>query len=117
MASEEQNPTFWGHHRFLTLIIIAILITGLLTTISMSMYISSGASQLDLSRPGYSSVQDQVDRENREVQNYSATGPINENTINEFKDLYDEQLERAKVVEAFGGDPLSPKSLGIDAAD
>ena len=117
MAAEEQKPTFLGQHRFLILIILAVFITGLLTVISMSMYISSGAAQLDLSRPGYRAVQDQVDRENRAVQNYSAVGPVNEESINEFKELYDKQLKRAKAVEAFGGDPLSPKSLGIDAAN
>lgn len=117
MPTEEQKPTFWDDHRFLVLIILAILIAGLLTSISMSMYINSGAAQLDLSRPGYRNVQDKVDRENQAVQNYSAVGPVDKKAIDEFKDLYDAQIEKAKAVEAFGGDPLGPKSLGIDAAD
>lgn len=113
--SEPDAPaTFWSKHRFMLLIIGAIFISLSLVAISMSLYINSGAAQLDLSRPGYEDVQDQVEPEDEALVNYPTTGPINKDTVKDFTELYDEQLEKAKSIEAFGGDPLSSAALGID---
>ena len=81
-----------------------------MTTISVIMYNSSGAAQLDLSRPGYLSVSDQV-VETDQIDTYSSTGPVNEESIKEFMKLYDEQAAKAKKVDAFNGDPLNPEVL------
>lgn len=108
--STEEEMTFWDHHRFLLLISLTIVISIVLVIISIIIYNVSGAAQLDLSRPGYQSVSDQVDRDDN-IDEYSAFGPVNKATVEEFITLYDEQAKKAKAVDAFNGDPLNPEVL------
>lgn len=111
VSSDE--PSFMGEHRFSLLIIFAILIASGLVLISMSIYYNSGAAQLDLSRPGYKAVRAQVTTSDSDFQNYSATGPINQSAISEFKILYARQAQKTESVDAFGGDPLNPSALEL----
>lgn len=106
----EEQLSFWDEHRFMLLIIGTIVIAVVLVVISIVIYNVSGSAQLDLSRPGYQSVSDKVDRENT-VTDYSAFGPVNKTTVNEFTKIYDQQAQRAKAVDAFNGDPLNPEVL------
>jgi hypothetical protein len=111
----DDQLSFWGEHRFSLLILLAILVASGLVLISMTLYYNSGAAQLDLSRPGYKAVRAQVVTNDSDFQNYSSTGAINQSTIGEFKSLYARQAQKTEAVDAFGGDPLSPDSLGINA--
>lgn len=99
--------------RFLLFIVISIVIAFVLVLISMYMYNSSGAAQLDLSRPGYVGVRSQAISNDGDFKNYSSTGSIDKTVINEFKKLYSTQADKTKSVDAFGGDPLSPTALGL----
>jgi hypothetical protein len=114
--NEETTPvvaeqlSFWDEHRFLILIIATMIIAIVLVSISIVIYKVSGASQLDLSRPGYQSVSDKVDRTDP-VTDYSAFGPVNKSTVGEFTKIYDQQAAKAKAVDAFNGDPLNPDVL------
>jgi len=119
--NEPQVPTITNEftdsskRRFLIFISLSIVIAFALVLISMYMYNSSGAAQLDLSRPGYVSVRSQAISNDGDFKNYSSTGSINQLTITEFKTLYVSQAQRTKSVDAFGGDPLSPGALGLTA--
>ena len=99
--------------RFLLLIIGSIVITCIMVTVSMVLYNSSGAAQLDLSRPGYQSVRSQSVTNDNNFQTYSGVGSVNQSTIDEFKTLMDAQSQKVQAVDAFGGDPLSPDALGL----
>jgi len=110
IAKPELMPRFRDQHRFLLLITGTILIAIIMVIVSLVMYNVSGSAQLDLSRPGYTSVSDKVDRTN-EITDYSAFGPVNKDTVKEFTNLYDEQAKKAKAVDAFNGDPLNPEVL------
>lgn len=105
-----EELSFWDTHRLTLLLIIAVLIAVVLTAVSMILYNISGAAQLDLSRPGYQSVSNQVDKEEK-IDTYSSSGSVNKETIQEFITLYDKQAEKAKAVDAFNGDPLNPEVL------
>lgn len=108
---EQGSPQgFWAHHRLILLLVGTISIALVLTCVSVVIYTTSGAAQLDLSRPGYRSVSDQVVTEDT-IDTYSASGAINEQAIKEFIELYDEQAEKGKAVDAFNGDPLNPEVL------
>ena len=110
--------SFWGKHRFSLLIVLAVLVASGLVLTSIALYYSSGAAQLDLSRPGYKAVRAQAVTSDSDFQNYSSTGAINQSTISEFKSLYARQAQKTEAVDAFGGDPLNPISLGVsDASD
>ena len=106
----EEQLSFWDEHRFMVLIVGTILISLVLVSISIFIYKVSGSAQLDLSRPGYQSVSDKVDR-NDPVTEYSAFGPVNKTTVNEFTKIYNTQATKAKAVDAFNGDPLNPEIL------
>jgi len=110
---EQSGPvSFIDKYRFLIMIIISVAIAFLMVAISLALYKSSGAYQLDLSRPGYNDVRDKIINEDN-IQNYSDTGTIDQASITSFKSLYAEQENKAQAVDAFSGDPLSPENLGL----
>ncbi len=97
--------------RFLLFITLSIFIAFILVLVSMYMYNTSGAAQLDLSRPGYVSVRSQAITSDEDFKNYSPTGMLNQSAISEFQSLFSSQATKTKSVDAFGGDPLSPNAL------
>lgn len=111
----EQLP-FWHKHRLSILMIIAVTAALILTVVSVMIYNTSGAAQLDLSRPGYRAVSDKVDKK-QSIDTYSASGPVTKDSIQEFIKLYDRQSEKAKAVDAFNGDPLNPEVLEFGSHD
>lgn len=112
ITAPEEELSFWDKHRLSLLLIIAVIVAITLTTVSVIIYSVSGAAQLDLSRPGYKSVSSQVEKDSG-VSDYSSIGNLDEKTIKEFVELYDEQSERVKAVDAFNGDPLNPEILQL----
>ena len=114
-AVEVQMP-FFERHKILVLLISVIIISIVLTVISVSIYSSSGAAQLDLSRPGYRDVSDKVERSTK-FEQYSSTGPVTPNTIQEFLDTFSKQSERTRSVDAFSGDPLNPEVLVFGSSE
>lgn len=106
----EEELSFWDRHRFFLLVAVTIIVALIMTCLSIVMYNVSGTAQLDLSRPGYQSVSNQVEPDSI-IEDYSAFGPVNKTTVEEFKVLYDEQATKAKAVDAFNGDPLNPEVL------
>jgi len=115
VAVEEKLP-FWSQHRFLILLVVTIVVSLILTCVSVAVYYTSGAAQLDLSRPGYQSVSGQIEKDT-DVDEYGAFGPVNKSTINEFTKTYDKQAAKAKGVDAFNGDPLNPEVLEFGTAN
>jgi len=101
-------------HRFLVMLVIAIAIALFLVGVAMALYNSSGAAQLDLSRPGYQSVRDQAVSTDT-FDSFPASGTLDEEALNQFRELYKTEAEEATQVDAFGGDVMSDKALSIDA--
>lgn len=114
LIESDESLSVFSKHRMAVLISVTIVISLALVSIALVMYNLSGAAQLDLSRPGYKSVSNQVVDESDNIIDYSAFGPVNESTINEFKTIFDGQATSASAVDAFGGDPLNAKKLGIE---
>ena len=106
----DDDMTFWDKHRLSLLLILTVIIALAMTIISMFAYNASGTAQLDLSRPGYQSVSNKVDKTDK-ITEYSSFGSVNKDSINEFIKLYDEQAAKTKAVDAFNGDPLNPEIL------
>lgn len=99
---------FFYSHRLTGAILAAIVIALLLTMISVSLYIRSGASRLDLSRPGYEKVRQQVTSDN-ENDYFDASGPMNVEVVDEFQAIYSKK--RAVIGKL---DPFSPSVLADD---
>lgn len=102
-----------SQHRFMALIGGSIVVALLLVVISMQLYFSSGTAQLDLSRPGFKSVRDQVKPEDT-FDGFSANGAVDQKALDEFNQLYTKRAKEA-APDAFGSDVLSEQTLGIDA--
>lgn len=111
--AEVAELSFWNQHRYLLLIAISVIIAMFLVSVSMAMYDSSGAAQLDLSRPGYSAVTSQAIKNDNDFANYQTSGSLDKNAIDEFRTLFDRQAAKATAVDAFSGDPLDPTSLEL----
>ncbi len=109
-AQEEVLDTFWARHRFFLMVFGTIIVALVLVVVSLVMYNVGGTAQLDLSRPGYQSVSDQVERTDA-IDGFSSVGPVDADVIQEFIELYDEQAAKATAVDAFNGDPLNPELL------
>lgn len=110
---EEKMP-FVGEHRFGVMVIISIVVSILLVIISLSLYNSSGAAQLDLSRPGYNDVRGEVDNSDDYV-GFSSVGPVDMTVFIEFQTIYNEKASRLISADAFSGDPLNSIVLGFDS--
>lgn len=92
-------------------LMLVIGITGVLTSISMTMYITSGASGLDLSRPGFDADRKKV--ENSKEITFSPSGPLNEADFKAFMKSYTEQRKKLNSMGAFDAKALSDESLGL----
>lgn len=114
LAIEAKGLSTWEQHKFMVLVGATILTALILVVISLHLYKSSGAAQLDLSRPGYESVREQASHTN-DYNGYSSTGPLDKDALDSFRKLYDEQLKQATALDSFGGDVMSDTALGIDA--
>lgn len=114
LGIDPSRPFKWREHTFLILVAATIVTSMILVGVAMGMYASSGAAQLDLSRPNYQAVREQADR-SESLTAFPATGKITKDNLDEFRKLYDEQSKRVIDYDSFGGDPLSDHALGIDA--
>ncbi len=103
----------WRAHKFFVLVAATIVMSLILVMVAMAIYSSSGAAQLDLSRPGYQAVQAQADR-NESVTAFPATGPLTRQDLDHFHDMYDSQAKQVLGYDSFGGTPMSDQALGLD---
>lgn len=114
LISEGHQLTKWEQHRFMLLVAFTILISLFLVGVSLAMYANSGAAQLDLSRPGYTSVRDQAPRTDS-FSEFPSSGPVDKKALDQFRALYDKQAKKATSVDSFGGVVMSDQALSIDA--
>lgn len=117
--SDDQKPSKLSRleqYRFIAMLLGAVAIAMFLVGVSMALYNNSGAAQLDLSRPGYQSVRDQVVSTDS-FDSFPASGMIDQEAIDQFRQLYEGQAKQATNVDAFGGDVMSEKALSIDAPE
>lgn len=106
------NEGPWYRTRLFVFVGVSIIIALVLVMISMALYASSGAAQLDLSRPGYKSVQNQVEQADT-FKSFPASGSVDNKTIEQFKKLYEEQVKQVTAVDAFNPSVLDEQALGI----
>jgi hypothetical protein len=99
-------------HRITFGVILALLIAMVLTSISMALYISSGASRLDLSRPGYESARNEVVR-STDSDSFNATGPMNTSVANDFQNRFTKHRDTLNKLDTYGTTALDDNELQI----
>lgn len=112
----EEQPTKFEHvkdYRFIIMIFGSIGVALLLVAVALGLYGSSGAYQLDLSRPSDVDLRSQVEEDNS-FKGFASEGELDAAAIKEFQVMYDEKLDDVTSSNAFEAKILSPKALGID---
>lgn len=105
----------WERHKFMMLVGLTIIIALFLVVVSLQLYNSSGAAQLDLSRPGYQSIREKAGR-TVDFTGFPSTGPLDKKALEGFRSLYDTQVKEATTVDSFGGDVMSDTALNLAAS-
>ena len=96
--------------RIIILVGGAIIISLGLVALSLYIYNTSGAAQLDLSRPGYKSISKQV-KSTDDSSKFSDKGSVDKSTIEQFKQLFDTEASKVRSSNSFSDDALSLKNL------
>lgn len=112
IAAWERFQYLIDRHRIVYGIIAALLIAALLTAVSMALYVSSGASRLDLSRPGYERVRSETQREEREA-TFSSTGPMNSKVAEDFQARFNKHRDTLSKLDTYGTNALDDTELQI----
>ena len=100
-----------GRHRIIYGVLAALFIASLLTGVSMALYVSSGASRLDLSRPGYEKVRSDINQDKEDV--FQSSGPINEEVLSDFQKRSADRRNKLNTFDAFDSDALDDMQLQI----
>lgn len=101
----------WSQHQFLVMIIGVIVIAGIFVAIAMDIYNTSGAAQVDLSRPGFKEVRKQASHDTTPVV-YPSDGAITKQSLNDFKKLYQDHQKKI-TDDSFNPSVLSDESLQL----
>ena len=110
----ERRAIQLAKNRFVVMLVGVVGIALVLVSIAMLLYGSSGAAQLDLSRPGYKDVRSKVRDEAKDATLFSSTGEIDKNTVDLFEKLYDKTANPATSENAFERGALSDEALRIN---
>lgn len=102
----------WEKHRFFVLIVGVILVSLLLVCVALSLYNSSGAAQVDLSRPGYQSIQTEAGRKTVE-DSFPSSGKLDKSAFDEFDKLYGNHSKRVVGVDSFDPQALDVTNLQL----
>lgn len=111
-TKEEPILTRWQQHRFLVMIAGAITAACFLVSVALGLYNSSGAAQVDLSRPGYEAIRTQASQD-QSSKSFDATGTLDKATFKSFQDLYDARAAKVVDVDSFDAAALSEDSLQL----
>lgn len=108
----DPQPKKWYRNELAIFITLSLIVASALVSVSMFIYVASGASLLDLSRPSYKSVRTEVKDE--QFEGFSASGDVTKETLDKFNELYQRQITPVTGDDAFSGESLSDAALGID---
>lgn len=98
----------------------AILFTGIVTAVSLTIYRVSGDIYLDRSRPGYLPDAEEVTAGSADSSNYSYpdSGPLDKAELDQYLKELQNILDRLNnFSDPFAPDPLSDESLGITGTE
>lgn len=97
-------------------ILIAITIALALTVVSVALYVATGTSKLDLSRPGYEEVRKKVSAENEEDKSgISPIGAIDKKLLDDYLAKYKKQQQRLQDYDSFDPKNIEDIQLGLES--
>lgn len=103
------------NHQFLVMIVGVIVVSLFLVYIALSLYVSSGTIQLDLSRPGYDSAREEANKSSEVFKGFPEDGSIDSESLNTFDKMYKQKAAEALIdIDAFSGNALSDEVLSLN---
>lgn len=112
---EDHRAMKLAKNRFVILIGSSILVALFLVMVALALYGFSGAAQVDLSRPGYSGIRNQIS-DTQEPTAFPSSGSIDKDVLDNYEKLYNKTADQVTAVEAFGSGALSDETLRINEA-
>lgn len=101
-------------HRFMMAIVLTVVIACIMTAISLSLYVSSGTLQLDLSRPGYESARKELIKP-EDKKDFAINGAIDKQALEEYQKQFDTQRAELNRIGKFKDHGLSDDSLTLSS--
>jgi hypothetical protein len=100
-------------HQWLAFIAVVLIIAMALTTISLWLYRVSGTAKLDLSRPGYEKVREDIKDDSDSTKPFSPTGRLNDAIIEDFRARYKNIKARLDQMNSYDNTAMSDENLGL----
>jgi hypothetical protein len=98
------------NYQFAAMICAAVGLTAILTTISIFIYVSSGAINIDLSRPGYEKIRGETLADDSEAQ-FLPSGPIDEDVLSDINNRLENLQTKLNSMNNFSSDVISDEAL------
>lgn len=103
----------WYRNKFVLLIAGSIGISLVLVTVAVSVYNSNGAAQLDLSRPGFSSVRDKIIKEDKDRTAYPSSGTFDQKAFDDFDLMYQKYSDAVKAINGYDSAAVNNDAINI----
>jgi hypothetical protein len=100
-------------HQWLVFVITALIIALTLTGISLWLYRVSGTAKLDLSRPGYEKVREDVKDNSDSTKPFSPTGKLDDAAVSDFNSRYQDIKTRLDQMNNYDNAAVSDENLGL----
>ncbi|MCL2451758.1 hypothetical protein FWD20_02700 [Candidatus Saccharibacteria bacterium] len=100
-------------HQWPVFIAAALVLALALTGVSLWLYKVSGAAKLDLSRPGYEKVREDVKDYDEGTKPFSPTGNLDAAAIADFRARYEKIKARLDQMNSYDDAVLSDENLGL----
>lgn len=92
---------------------MAIVICLVLTVFSVLLYVITGTSKLDLSRPGYEEVRKQVTRTSPDESSFESSGSLDGKVLGDYLEKYKKQAQTLSKYDSFNPHLLDDTPLGL----
>ena len=100
-------------HQWPVFITVVLIVTTALTGVSMWLYQTSGAAKLDLSRPGYEKIREDVKDGGDNTKPFSPTGTLNKEAVADFRSRYENIKSRLNQMNNYDNAVMSDENLGL----
>jgi len=104
---------FFAKHQLGLFILLAVIVALVLTVISVTVYIKSGAINVDCSLPTDAEVCQKVMIEDESEKSFSPSGFFNEQAIKDFNAVYDDIKSGLDKMGDFSTDVISDETLDL----
>ena len=101
---------YLNHNRFIVTVAGAIVVSLLLVTVSIAIYVRDGAILLDLSRPSYAPVREKI-KKGDITPAFSSNGKLDLDIVKDFRTQLKQQTSEINKLGSFDGAAINDEAL------